>query len=82
MRWWSFGPDEFAVFVTLSEYSYKARLSIEYAAFVVCVCDASVASSCVDSYAHLVFVDVSSPAMESSDSSGCTARYFVQARAL
>ena len=57
MRWWSFGPDEFTVFVTLGEDAYKARLSIEYAAYV-CVCDTSVAPSCVYSYAHLVFVEV------------------------
>ena len=76
LRWWSFRPDQFTVFVTLGEDAYKARLSIEYAAYV-CVCNTSVAPSRVYSYAHLVFVEVSGPAMESIDSGGCTARYLV-----
>ena len=65
----------------LGKYAYKARLSIEYAAYI-CVCDASFAPSCVDSYANLVSVEVSGPTMDSGDSRGGTAWYFVQARAL
>ena len=61
-RWWSFGPDKLTVFIALGEYAYKARLSIEYTAYV-CVCDAGVAPRCVDSYTHLVFVEVSGPSM-------------------
>ncbi len=81
LRWWSFGPDKLTVFVALGEYAYKARLSIEYTAYV-CVCDAGVAPSCVDSYTHLVFVEVSGPSMESTDSRCRAARYLVQARTL
>ena len=66
LRWWSFGPDKLTVFIALGEYAYKARLSIEYTAYV-CVCDAGVAPGCVDGDAHLVFVKVGCPIMESHD---------------
>ncbi len=84
-RWWLrrcfSGPDELAVPIPLRENTHEAWLLIEHASDV-CVSGAGIAPGCVDGDAHLVFVEVGSPAIEAPDACGGAARDFVQVRAL